>query len=277
MTTFWKRLFGTSNTDPSISLDKPFTLTLANGDRVPSVYVDQANDPANVIPYLKLGALPRPAIFITGGAGKMSDEDKLMTRRMFEEGIAPFAQEHQVVVIDGGTQSGVIEMMATARAKGNFTFPLIGIAPQVKVGYKEKVGEPQGDALCPGHSQFVLVTGEEYGAESEMIIYMAHVLAGGHRDRAGRAASAVGIVINGGQITRQEVYLATTKHLSMPLVVLEGSGRFADELATAARTGETSQALLKSIISRGDIQLVSTTSGPRAMLEKLKLAFEHQP
>jgi hypothetical protein len=250
---------------------EPFEVTL-NGMSIPSLFVDAHANPSGVLEALNIEKRPRSALFITGGASNMSDEDKILTRQIFEEGIAPFAEEHQIVVIDGATHSGVIEMMATARHKGNYTFPLIGIAPHSKVTYPGH-DNPDGHPLCVGHSHFVFVTGDSYGAESEMIIYMAHALAGGVRGKAERPVISAGVVVNGGQITRQEVYMATTKDLSMPLVVMEGSGRFSDDLATAVRTGQTSQSLLRSIIRRGDIELVATSGGPQAMKEALSQSF----
>jgi len=265
---FLKKLFGGETGTPKNQL---FNVQVA-GSQVPSVFVDHDEQPGRVLDLLMVGKRPRAAIFITGGAGNMSDHDKRLTREIFEKGVAAFAEENQIIVIDGATDSGVIEMMASARRSGNYTFPLIGVAPHKYVtypGYNEQEGYP----LAPGHSHFVFVTGDEFGAESEMIIHMAHTLAGGQRGVAARPVICAGIVVNGGKITRQEVYMATTKDLNIPLVVMEGSGRFSDDLATAVRTGETSQSLLRSIIRRGDIELVATTAGPEAMRDALAKAF----
>lgn len=271
----FRSLFGGNGSSGEPAMQRPFTIRLDPEEPSRAVYVSQDEDPRRVIDLLKIGKTPRAAIFITGGAAEMTEQDKKHTRQIFEEGIAPFANKHQIAVLDGGTQYGVIEMMARARQKANHTFPLIGIAPYKVVDYPGK--RPRGgDILCPGHSHFVLVSGDDYGAESEMMVYLTHTLAGGVKKEAARKFPAVGIVINGGKITRQEAYLASTKALAMPLIVLEGSGRFADELATAKRTGQTSQALLRSIISRADIEIVSTASGPNGMIDKLEAAVAAQ-
>lgn len=267
---FLKNLFGGGTKETR--MHQRYDVEVA-GEKIPAVYVPADDNPTKALKSLHFEHSLAPTIFITGGAGYMSDEDKRLTREIFEHGIAPYAQEHQITVIDGATDSGVIEMMASARLKGQYTFPLIGIAPYLKVSYPTHA-PPDGHPLAQGHSHFVFVTGDEYGAESEMLINMAHVLAGGSLNNSQRKARTVGIVVNGGKITRQEAYMASTKELSIPLIVLEGSGRFADELASAARTGETSQALLRSIIKRGDIQLVATTAGPNAMREKLNNIFK---
>ncbi len=267
---FIRKLFGGGNSVPE---RKPYTISVLPGESAPSVRVPLDAKPGEIINLLDLK--PGPSIFITGGAGQMSDEDKRLTREMFLHGIAPTAEKYGITVIDGATKAGVIEMMAMARRNNGYTFPLIGIAPYARVTYPGHPDPSETEAypLCEGHSHFVLVSGDEYGDESETIVYLTHALAGGVRDDPKRSAPSIGIVINGGSITRQEAYMATTKHLSMPLIVLEGSGRFADALATAKRTGETSQSLLRSIISRGDIRLVATTAGPKGMRDALETFF----
>jgi hypothetical protein len=84
----------------------------------------------------------------------------------------------------------------------------------------------------------------------------------------------VGVLVNGGKIAANEVYLATTKDLNLPMIVLEGSGRFADELATAVRTGKTNQRILQAILAGGDIKLVATVEGPNKLREKLVERFD---
>lgn len=272
MIDYIKRMFGSGDADGG--MNRRFIVEMASDERVPAVYVDAHAHPVDVLRLLRFDKMPRPSLFITGGASKMSDEDIQMTRKLFEEAIAPFAEKYQAVVIDGATKSGVIEMMATARVKGGYTFPLIGIVPHEKVTYPGKPDATDGHELCAGHTHFVFVTGDSYGAESEMIVNMAHVVAGGTLDRVGRQSAAIGVVVNGGNITRQEAYMATSKYIDIPLVVLEGSGRFADELASAVRTGETSQALVRSIIDRGNVQLAGTAGGPAGMLDKLEVAYQ---
>jgi hypothetical protein len=268
---FFRRFFSRTPAN-EYALNVPHPIQLGE-ESVPGVYVRHDAPPLNVLKLLEIGGLPRPAIFITGGAGNMSAQDKQLTRDIFDKGIAPFAEKYQAVVIDGATESGVIEMMAYARKKGRYTFPLIGIAPYSQVVYNQREN-PDGYPLCPGHSHFAFVTGDGYGAESEMIISMTHQLAGGHLNSPKRVAPAVGILINGGQIARSEADMATTDALKLPLVVLEGSGRFADELATASRTGESSQPLLRAIIARADITLVGTSHGAGVMRATLQAIFD---
>ncbi len=238
---------------------------------MPAMVVASDVDPHDVLDTYRFISRPSNAIFITGGASNMSEEDQQRTRLIFEEGIAPFAHEHHITVIDGATRSGVIEMMASARRKGNYTFPLIGIAPHGLVKY-EGHDHPGEFPLCPGHSHFIFVVGNEFGAESRLIITLANAIACAKHQHT-RVAHTLGIVINGGQITRNEVYMATTKELNLPLIALEGSGRFADELARATRTGKSDQSLLWEAVRRGNILVVGTSEGPSGMHKALRHAF----
>ncbi len=207
----------------------------------------------------------QPAIFISGGASYMTPEDQHQTQLILEA-IAEFAEEQEAVVITGGTDTGVMHQIGQVRQEHLFRFPLIGVAPLGKVEYPGYLNPDKEANLDPGHSHFVLVIGDEWGDESELIVRLTHTL-------AGETQPAVGILINGGKIARNEVYLATTKNLRLPMIVLEDSGRFADELATAIRTGKTDQRILQAIVAGGDIQLVGTKGGPAEMRAELIRRF----
>lgn len=196
----------------------------------------------------------------------MSDEDRQRTQDIIAE-VARFADQNQLVIIDGGTESGVMKMIGDQRGKYGFRFPLIGASPLGKVSFPGYTNPGSEANLEDSHSHFVLVDGDEWGAESHMIVDLTHYIAG-----EGKRPSA-GILINGGKIAMQEVYLATTASRKLPMIVLEGSGRLADEVSTAWRTGRANQRILKAIIEGGDIQLVGTLEGPGAVRKKLEKRF----
>jgi hypothetical protein len=81
----------------------------------------------------------------------------------------------------------------------------------------------------------------------------------------------MGILINGGSIAERDVYIATTQgDNSIPMIVLEGSGRKADEIATAMTTGESDSQIIKAIIRGGRIKVASLKAGVEAL--RLQLA-----
>lgn len=241
-----------------------FKIRFANNQSAEAVCVAPQADPLWIAEMFGF-TTPHPSIFISGGASLMTEDDQRRTNEMMGA-VAQFAHEHNAIVITGGTESGVMQLIGAKRLEQGYNFPLIGVCPLGKVAYPGYENPDSEAHLEDSHSHFVLVVGDEWGDESEMIVRLTHAIAGG-------IMSSVGILVNGGRIARNEVYLATTRNLKLPMIVLEGSGRFADELATAFRTGKTNQMILQAILQGGDIQLVATVEGPGKMLEKLKELF----
>ena len=246
--------------------DQLFDIIFPNQHTAKAIRVKQDADPEVIKTALGFNEI-YPIIFITGGASAMSDRDKQLTQSIIES-IAEFAEEQETVIIDGGTESGIMKMIGDTRGNQGYKFPLIGVSPMGKVSYPG-YGNPNEEAfLEDSHSHFVLVEGETWGDESSMIVNLTHAISG-HREKP-----AVGILINGGKIAMHEVYLATTTQNKLPMIVLDGSGRAADEISTAFRTGKTAQDILQAIIAGGDIQLVGTIEGPEAVRKKLAKKFE---
>jgi hypothetical protein len=197
----------------------------------------------------------------------MSPEDMTATRNIIEKGLVRFAEEQGAIVIDGGTEAGIPVLIGQARRKLRARFPLVGIAPLELVKYPG-YDNLNGASLNTGHSHFVLTAGDEFGDESEMITILTNELSGLGQQ------PALGVLINGGKIAREEVYARTTSDkLSFPLIVIEGTGRFADILAQAFYAGHTEDADLQAIISKGKLQMVSVNDGPDELRAKLALQF----
>ena len=55
-------------------------------------------------------------ILLFGGAAGLDDSRKAHLKTLFAEGVAPVAAELGALIIDGGTQSGVMAMMGQAIA-----------------------------------------------------------------------------------------------------------------------------------------------------------------
>jgi hypothetical protein len=69
-----------------------------------------------------------PAIVIVGGAGGMTEDDIEKVRVFFEKQLVPFASSKDAVVIDGGTDSGVMAAIGRAVKAAGEVVPLIGVA-----------------------------------------------------------------------------------------------------------------------------------------------------
>lgn len=250
-------------------LNTLFTIQFPNGNTAKAIRAKPNEHPAFLLRTLGFTP-PQPILFISGGASGMSEQDKQRTEHMMEA-VALFAEQNRIVVVDGGTESGIMKMCGDIRVRNRYQFPLLGVSPLGLVSFPNYSNPNAQAELEDGHTHFVLVEGDEWGAESEMIINLTMTMCGAGTVNRKPAA---GILINGGKIAMQEIYLATTRDkYKLPIIVLDGSGRAADEISTAFRTGRVTQTILKAILKGGDIQLVGTREGPDALREKLKLKF----
>ncbi|MCA9909642.1 MAG: hypothetical protein KC519_13390 [Anaerolineae bacterium] len=248
---------------------EPFEINFDTDTSARAVRVPQFGDPESILGALQLK--PSPVIFIMGGAGLM-DEDALQdTRTLIEEGLVRFAEERQIVVIDGGTASGIMEQIGEARKQAGATFPLLGVAPESQVAYPGHASGDKPAQLDGSHSHFVLTEGDEFGDESHTIAMLATAISLDQRQ------SALGIVINGGQIVRQEVFMRSASgQMTFPILVMEGSGRFADELAEAKRTGvlpSDAEEEFAAILA-ADVDFFPIREGADAFRERLTHYFE---
>ncbi|MBE0691313.1 MAG: hypothetical protein IH587_14440 [Anaerolineae bacterium] len=148
---------------------------------------------------------------------------------------------------------------------------MIGVAPDSQVEYPGRTGGERSNQLDSSHSHFVLTDGDEFGDESHTIAMLATAISLDRRN------SALGIVINGGQIVRHEVFMRSASgQMIFPILVLEGSGRFADELAEAKHTGvlpSDSEEEFAAILS-ADVDFFPISEGADAFRERLAHYFE---
>ncbi|WP_254721889.1 DUF4231 domain-containing protein [Kovacikia minuta] len=105
----------------------------------------------------------------------------------------------------------------------------MGVAPVGKVALIDTPFLPsEGTALEPNHTHFVFAPGNKWGDESPWLTTIATTLAGDRR--------SLTLLINGGEIALVEV--VESVKAGRPVVVIAGSGRLADEIATAIRSPE---------------------------------------
>jgi hypothetical protein len=171
----------------------------------------------------ELGLPHHPAVVVVGGAGGLDGDDISRLRILFTSAIVPVMREHGAAGVDGGTDSGVMRLLGQARSAAGAGFPLLGVVAE---GTVQMPGEaPVGETapLEPNHSHFLLVPGNEWGAESPWIAETATVLAG--------ARASITILINGGQIAFDDVQRSLDA--GRRVIVAAGSGRTADTIAAA--------------------------------------------
>lgn len=217
-----------------------------NGNRAIVVIASRDTDAQNILKALDLPQ-PHSLIMVFGGAKGLDDSRKARLAQLFTDAIAPAAAELGALIIDGGTQSGVMAMMGEAVARDGRKCQLLGVAPTGKVTFP---GSP-GDAdiadpvpLEPNHSHFVLVEGKDWGDETGPMLELVRAF----------NAPTVAVLVNGGAIAADEALQSVRN--GWPLLVLEGSGRFADEVSAAFRDGQSAKsAEISEIASYGRVAL----------------------
>ena len=179
--------------------------------------------------------LDRAVIVLVGGAGTMGEKEFEIVAQVLRDEVVPVAERRDAVVIDGGTDSGVMQLIGRARSTLGGRFPLIGVAAEGTV-LVPVAGTPSPDAvkLEPNHTLFLLVPGTRGGDEARWMMDVAGIVAG--------RRSSVTVLMNGGQIAYTDV--AASLRSGRPVVVLAGSGRTADAIAKArAGNGGDSRAV----------------------------------
>ncbi len=172
---------------------------------------------------VKLGLnIPSSVLVLVGGAAGIEKQHEGLIQEAVAL-LANLAEELKLAIVDGGTDLGVMALMGEARAAGNYHFPLVGVAVEKLVHGPERPASAASVALEPNHTHFLFVPGQEWGDESLWLSEIA--------SRLSQALPSLTILINGGEISRRDVnYSLLAKR---PVLVLQGTGRLADELALA--------------------------------------------
>jgi SLOG in TRPM, prokaryote len=220
------------------SASVPFPIGFQGGQTATAVRVDQPSDLSAALAVLGLQA-PRLVVVLIGGAGRMDAHDLDRLWPLFERSLVPVAERLGLVVIDGGTDAGVMRLIGRARTRAAARFPLVGVPAAGTVRFPGKhwrarrrwslkhPGGPRRWPLDAHHPHFVLVPGAAWGDEAPWIARVATVLAGGW--------PSLTVLVNGGEISYTDV--ACSLRVGRPVLAVAGSGRAADQLASAARGG----------------------------------------
>jgi len=205
----------------------------------------------------------RPTLVVIGGASRLNPEDSDRVRLLFTQALAPIAQRYQAVVVDGGTDTGVMRLMGQARAELHATFPLIGVSPIGLVTLPGQTSTLEDAApLEPNHTHFFLVPGARWGDESIWLAQVASAIAAD--------APSITVLINGGDVTWEDA--AQNVNMGRSLIVISGSGRTADILAAAVH-GDVSDDRAKKLIQSGLVRSIDLADGSAALAQIIEAAF----
>jgi len=208
---------------------------------------------------------PRGTIVVNGTTAEL---DGALAADLAEvlgpNGLAGAVDRHGLTVITGGADGGIFSILGRAMAARSSA--LVGVAPRGLVTWP---GGPAGDRvpLEPHHSHFVLVDGGAWGDETATLVALAGAL--------GRLAPSVAVVCGGGPVTRSEVLCQARE--GRHLVVVAGSGRMADELATAAAGCRPAAPDVAEIVASVAITVCPLAAGGAALAGAVLAALGSSP
>ena len=188
-------------------------LELRHGMTTGAVNIHDNQDIPYAIQELEI-PYPKPVIVLVGGAGGIGWIDQFAMRKAIGI-VAKLAEETKSVVVDGGTQAGIMAEIGRQRINHKYSFPLIGVVFDTLL-----MKEAPPSILDPNHTHFILIPGDDWGDESSWISKIATAIAGSRK--------SITVLINGGNISRHDVEYSLLAH--RPTFVMRGTGRMADEI-----------------------------------------------
>jgi hypothetical protein len=173
--------------------------------------------------------------------------------------VGKLVRDDGITVIDGGTEAGVMRLMGQALRQAGAAVTHIGILPaQAIVDDNGTRGE---DILDPNHNYFVLVEGNEWGNETEVMYRLGDYLAAD--------IPSIALLINGGGIALREIEKNVEQ--GREIVVITGSGRLADEIAYAiVNLDQHVRPRIAAVVRDGKFTLFNLIAPPNKLAEILK-------
>ncbi|HYX51434.1 MAG TPA: hypothetical protein VE843_16930, partial [Ktedonobacteraceae bacterium] len=168
---------------------------------------------------------PEALIMIAGAASDLSEDTSSHLTQLCNLGIMPVVKQKKAMIIDGGTEVGVIRLIGMSANEFDQRLNLLGVSSAGLVTYP---GGPSiktelldmAAPLDPNHSYFVLAEAEIWGSETEMMYALAELIS--------KDIPVISLVVNGGDISKNEVLQSVRR--GWPLLIIEGTGRLADEI-----------------------------------------------
>lgn len=210
-------------------------LSLKHGAMARAVNINEDKEIQQALTELEIPH-PKPVIVLVGGASGIGWLDKFPMSKAIRI-ITRLAEETGAVVVDGGTQAGIMTEIGKQRKENNFSFPLVGV-----IFDKLLMQQEPDSILDPNHTHFILIPGDDWGDESAWIAKIATLIAGDNK--------SITVLINGGNISRSDVEYSLMEN--RPVFVMRGTGRLADEMTAtgnvfAVRTAKKADEILQNL------------------------------
>jgi hypothetical protein len=219
------------------------------------VVLESRDDLAAAVAALDV-ASPRPSVVVVGGAAGLGDAAGEVAEPV-AAAVVRAAATCEAVLVDGGTDAGIMRLVGRALAAAGAPVPLVGVVVRELAALPgQPVVEPMA-ALEPAHTHFVLVPGSSWGEEAPWIARIAGAVAVGRR--------SVTVLVNGGEIAWTDV--AESVEAGRPVLVVAGTGRTADELAEAA-AGRPRDDRAAALVATGLVEAVGPGPSAAGTLER---------
>jgi len=241
-------------TQPTRQAMNQWEIHFPNGNQAQAILSSASTRTTDLLHTLDIQQ-PNAVILIAGGAAKMDEQLAPNLFQLCTDGIVQVAASLKGLIIDGGTQAGVMAIMGQAVAEQGRRLTLLGVTPAGCVTYPDKSADiacNEEVPLDPNHSHFVLVETDEWGGETETMYALAKALSANR--------PSVAVLINGGTITKSEVLHNVRQ--KRPIIVIEGSGRLADEIARLWKEKPSTIAdpELAEVMRHGNIHVLPITA-----------------
>ena len=230
-------------------------LEFGHGRAARVVAVNEREDVARAVRALELEA-SRPTIVVVGGAVGLDDAE-LSGLEPLVDAIVRIAATLAAVIVDGGTDVGVMRLIGRARSRAAGDVPLVGVVVRSLAGLPGEAQVGRMAALEPWHTHFVLVPGSNWGEEAPWIAAVAGAVAGG--------SPSVTVLINGGEVAWMDIAesIAARRHV----LVVAGTGRTADAIASVA-AGEAGDPRAEAVTGSGLVEVVGPSDDPASSVER---------
>ncbi len=197
----------------------------------------------------------RPVLLLIGGAASLDATVQAQLTRLFERGAIRAAADAGATLLDGGTDSGVMQALGQAAGQSDVGTVLVGVSPVGLVTWPGDDRAAPGDTqLEPNHTQFLLANSAAWGGETSLLFDTFDEL------RRGRVAAVV--LAGGGDVALDEARLVA--HRGLPIIAIGGTGGTADELAErlAARPARPPRDVLTQILAESDVTVLPLNADP---------------
>lgn len=187
-------------------------------------------------------------ILLTGSAAPFDDNQKKRITTLFDQGIAG-AADANTMIIDGATQEGVTELIGQSTNKLERKPILLGVAPLGKVYLPGSQGDLTGKhPLDPNHTHFVLVRADQWQGATKLMFDLAETVASPSPStppakdcelEPPKPRPRLTMLLIGGSPDKVAIEEALTcVRRGWSLMIVEGSGRLADEISTTWKKKE---------------------------------------